>query len=57
MIIGPPPKFHGTWDILPLPRQQDTDPVDNRLGRHTFTCVLALQIAHLMRRHAAQAGP
>jgi RNA polymerase-interacting CarD/CdnL/TRCF family regulator len=29
---------------------------DNRLGRHTFTCVLALQIAHLMRRHAAQAG-
>ncbi len=29
---------------------------DHKIRVHAFTCVLALQIAHLMRRHAAQAG-
>jgi transposase len=29
---------------------------DHKIRVHTFTCVLALQIAHLMRRHAAQGG-
>ena len=29
---------------------------DHHIRVHAFTCVLALQIAHLMRRHAAQAG-
>jgi len=29
---------------------------DHKIRVHTFTCVLALQIAHLMRRQAAQAG-
>ena len=29
---------------------------DHNIRVHTFTCVLALQIAHLMRRHAAHAG-
>jgi transposase len=29
---------------------------DHNIRVHVFTCVLALQIAHLMRRHAAQAG-
>ena len=29
---------------------------DHNIRVHAFTCVLALQIAHLMRRHAAQAG-
>ena len=29
---------------------------DHNIRVHLFTCVLALQIAHLMRRHAAQAG-
>ena len=29
---------------------------DHNIHVHTFTCVLALQIAHLMRRHAAHAG-
>ncbi|WP_322763312.1 IS1634 family transposase [Frankia sp. Cr2] len=29
---------------------------DHTIRVHTFTCVLALQAAHLMRRHAAQAG-
>jgi transposase len=29
---------------------------DHKIRVHTFTCVLALQIAHLMRRHAARAG-
>ncbi|MCA1682100.1 MAG: IS1634 family transposase [Actinobacteria bacterium] len=29
---------------------------DHNIRVHTFTCVLALQIAHLMRRHAAQHG-
>jgi len=29
---------------------------DHHIRVHVFTCVLALQIAHLMRRHAAQAG-
>ena len=27
---------------------------DHNIGVHTFTCVLALQTAHLMRRHAHQ---
>ena len=30
---------------------------DHNIRVHLFTCVLALQIAHLMRRHAHQAGP
>ncbi|MGH3702509.1 MAG: IS1634 family transposase [Pseudonocardiaceae bacterium] len=29
-------------------------PTDHNIRVHTSTCVLALQIAHLMRRHAAQ---
>jgi transposase len=29
---------------------------DHKIRVHTFTCVLALQIAHLMRRHATQSG-
>jgi transposase len=29
---------------------------DHNIRVHVFTCVLALQIAHLMRRHAHQAG-
>jgi len=29
---------------------------DHKIRVHTFTCVLALQVAHLMRRHAARAG-
>ena len=29
---------------------------EHNIRVHVFTCVLALQIAHLMRRHAAQAG-
>ena len=29
---------------------------DHNIRVHTFTCVLALQIAHLMRRHAHHAG-
>ena len=29
---------------------------DHKIRVHTFTCVIALQIAHLMRRHARQAG-
>jgi transposase len=29
---------------------------DHNIRVHVFTCVLALQIAHLMRRHTAQAG-
>jgi transposase len=29
---------------------------DHNIRVHTFTCVLALQIAHLMRRHATGAG-
>ena len=29
---------------------------DHNIRVHLFTCVLALQIAHLMRRHAAHAG-
>ncbi|MDQ2707227.1 MAG: hypothetical protein M3Z25_06145 [Actinomycetota bacterium] len=29
---------------------------DHNIRVHTFTCVLALQLAHLMRRHAKQAG-
>ncbi len=29
---------------------------DHNIRVHTFTCVLALQIAHLMRRHADQHG-
>ena len=29
---------------------------DHNIRVHLFTCVLALQIAHLMRRHAHQAG-
>ncbi|HEY2831703.1 MAG TPA: hypothetical protein VGJ14_04710 [Sporichthyaceae bacterium] len=29
---------------------------DHNIGVHVFTCVLALQIAHLMRRHAEQHG-
>ena len=29
---------------------------DHNIRVHTFTCVLALQIAHLMRRHAGQHG-
>ena len=29
---------------------------EHNIRVHTFTCVLALQIAHLMRRRAAQAG-
>jgi hypothetical protein len=29
---------------------------DPHIRVHVFTCVLALQIAHLMRRHAHQAG-
>ena len=29
---------------------------DHNIRVHVFTCVLALQIAHLMRRHADQAG-
>jgi len=29
---------------------------EHNIRVHAFTCVLALQIAHLMRRHAAQAG-
>jgi transposase len=29
---------------------------DHNIRVHLFTCVLALQIAHLMRRHAARAG-
>jgi transposase len=29
---------------------------DHHIRVHVFTCVLALQLAHLMRRHAAQAG-
>ena len=29
---------------------------DHKIRVHTFTCVLALQIAHLMTRHAAHAG-
>ncbi|HSZ29889.1 MAG TPA: IS1634 family transposase [Pseudonocardiaceae bacterium] len=29
-------------------------PTDHNIRVHTFTCVLALQIAHLMRRHAHQ---
>ncbi|MCA1682116.1 MAG: IS1634 family transposase [Actinobacteria bacterium] len=29
---------------------------DHHIRVHTFTCVLALQIAHLMRRHATQHG-
>ena len=29
---------------------------DHNIRVHVFTCVLALQIAHLMRRHATQAG-
>lgn len=24
MLTGPPPKFHGTWDILPHRRGADT---------------------------------
>jgi hypothetical protein len=30
---------------------------EHNITVHMFTCVLALQIAHLMRRKAAQAGP
>jgi len=29
---------------------------DHKIRVHTFTCVLALQIAHLMRRHTTQGG-
>ena len=29
---------------------------EHNIRVHVFTCVLALQIAHLMRRHARQAG-
>lgn len=29
---------------------------EHNIRVHVFTCVLALQLAHLMRRHAAQAG-
>jgi hypothetical protein len=29
---------------------------EQKIRVHTFYCVLALAIAHLMRRHAAQAG-
>ena len=29
---------------------------DSKIRVHVFTCVLALAVAHLMRRHAAQAG-
>jgi hypothetical protein len=29
---------------------------DHNIRVHVFTCVLALQIAHLMRRHATRAG-
>ncbi len=29
---------------------------DQAIRVHTYTCVLALQLAHLMRRHAAQTG-
>lgn len=29
---------------------------DHKIRVHTFTCVLALQIAHLIRRHATQSG-
>ncbi len=29
---------------------------EHNIRVHTFTCVLALQIAHLMRRQAEQAG-
>ncbi len=29
---------------------------DQAIRVHTYTCVLALQLAHLMRRHAGQAG-
>ncbi|HEX6255946.1 MAG TPA: IS1634 family transposase [Euzebyales bacterium] len=29
---------------------------EHKIGVHVFTCALALQIAHLMRRHARQAG-
>jgi transposase len=32
------------------------DWTEHNIRVHTFTCVLALQIAHLMRRRAAQAG-
>ena len=30
---------------------------EHNIRVHVFTCVLALQLAHLMRRQAAQAGP
>ncbi|HEX9518033.1 MAG TPA: hypothetical protein VF940_17865 [Streptosporangiaceae bacterium] len=30
---------------------------EHNIRVHTFTCVLALQLAHLMRRRARQAGP
>ena len=29
---------------------------EHNIGVHVFTCVLALQIAHLMRHRARQAG-
>jgi transposase len=29
---------------------------ERKIGVHTFTCALALQVAHLMRRHARQTG-
>ncbi len=29
---------------------------DHNIRVHVFTCVLALQLAHLMRRHTAKAG-
>ena len=31
-------------------------PTDHNIRVHVFTCVLALQIAHLIRRHAHQHG-
>jgi hypothetical protein len=43
--LGAPPRRVGTGQVQP-----------HNIRVHLFTCVLALQIAHLMRRHAHQHG-
>src|SRR5216683_1149741 len=49
-----------TWSIDPDARAVSFSPMhhwtEHNIRVHVFTCVLALQIAHLMRRRARQAG-
>ncbi|CAN5752488.1 transposase [soil metagenome] len=54
------PDVEATFRQLKDPKVVSFSPMfhwtDHKIRVHTFTCVLALQIAHLMRRHAAHAG-